>query len=150
MDGDTSTIVTALGVGKDAADRADGNEGGGHSRGRSVPVQPRRRPKGVMPTAVLLLVAEKEGHGYDLAGRLADLGFNPPLDTGGLYRTLRALEGDGFLRSSWDESERGPARRVYQVTRSGRRHLADTMGLLLEEAQLFEGLVARFCSVGEP
>lgn len=90
-----------------------------------------------MSTAVLVLLCERDGHGYDLAGRLTDLGFDP-LDTGGLYRTLRALEADGFVRSSWDGSDRGPARRVYQVTRSGRCHLAWAISALAEEARLLE------------
>ena len=147
-DGAMDAIVTPFSLGEKAGDLVQGMDAGRRSRRRSAPVQPRRRAQGVVPTAVLLLVVEKEGHGYDLAGRLADLGFDP-LDTGGLYRTLRALEGNGFLRSSWDDSSRGPARRVYQVTRSGRRHLACTIRSLLEEAQLLGCLVDRFRAVGQ-
>jgi PadR family transcriptional regulator PadR len=49
---------------------------------------------------------------------------SPPPDAGGLYRLLHGLERDGSLRSSWTENpEGGPARRVYELTDSGRHTL---------------------------
>jgi len=69
----------------------------------------------------LVLLAERESHGYDLAPRLAELGLTP--DRAALYRTLRAMDRRGELRSAWDASSRGPARRVYGLTDEGRRLL---------------------------
>ena len=37
-----------------------------------------------------------------------------------LYRTLRQLEKDGMLQSSWEPGPTGPARRVYCLTEVGR------------------------------
>ena len=108
----------------------------------------RRRPRragGVLSTAVLLLVSEENGHGYDLATRLGVLGFDV-LDPGGLYRILRTLEADGLLRSWWDGSDRGPARRMYELTGSGRSYLARTIDAMVGEARLMDRLVDRFCS----
>jgi DNA-binding PadR family transcriptional regulator len=42
------------------------------------------------------------------------------IDPGFLYRTLRAMEEEGLVRSSWDTSGSGPARRVYTLTDEGR------------------------------
>jgi DNA-binding PadR family transcriptional regulator len=44
-------------------------------------------------------------------------------DPGMLYRTLRQLEELGAVRSAWDTSGRGPARRVYELTAIGRDQL---------------------------
>lgn len=97
----------------------------------------------MLSTAALLLVSEERGHGYDLAARLGELGFEG-LDPGGLYRTLRTLEADGLLRSWWDGSDRGPARRMYELTGAGRSYLAQTIDDMVEEARLMGRLVDRF------
>jgi len=74
-------------------------------------------PRNFLRPCVLLLLREESAHGYDLLQRLRPLGFVRD-DHGGLYRALRALEQDRLVRSSWDESGSGPARRVYRVTRA--------------------------------
>ena len=75
----------------------------------------------VLHTALLVLLAERDSHGYDLAPRLGEFGLAP--DTAAVYRMLRAMEHRGELRSAWDASEHGPARRVYGLTQEGRRRL---------------------------
>jgi PadR family transcriptional regulator, regulatory protein PadR len=105
----------------------------------------RRHPTGELPTAMLLLLSEREGHGYDLLTRLAGLGMEE-VDGGGLYRTLRALEAHGLVGSAWGLSERGPARRVYSLTPVGRAHLARTIHAMSGRARLLGTLVNRFSS----
>jgi DNA-binding PadR family transcriptional regulator len=46
-----------------------------------------------------------------------------------LYRTLRTLEANGYVASTWDAGD-GPARRNYSLTRSGHVHLRDWADLL--------------------
>jgi PadR family transcriptional regulator PadR len=46
------------------------------------------------------------------------------IDMGNLYRILRSLERDGLVDSTWDEDASGPAKRIYVITESGRRVLA--------------------------
>ncbi len=75
-------------------------------------------PRNFIRSCVLLLVAQKSSHGYDLLDRLEDLGVGAT-DPGGLYRTLRAMEREDLLRSSWESSAIGPARRAYQLTDDG-------------------------------
>ena len=48
-----------------------------------------------------------------------------------LYRTLRQLERDGLLLSSWEPGPTGPARRVYTLTDLGRGWL-DSWALTLD------------------
>ena len=79
-------------------------------------------PRNFLRPCILLLLREESAHGYDLLQRLRPLGFVRD-DPGGLYRALRALEQDGLVRSSWDESGSGPDRRVYRVTRAGLEEL---------------------------
>jgi poly-beta-hydroxybutyrate-responsive repressor len=79
-------------------------------------------PKNFLRPCLLLLLREQPAHGYDLLERLRPLGFAGD-DPGGLYRALRALETDGFVRSAWAPSSTGPDRRIYELTRAGTEEL---------------------------
>jgi PadR family transcriptional regulator len=74
--------------------------------------------------AVLLVLRDSPGHGYELLEQLETLMPNERIDMGNLYRILRSLEREGLVASSWDDEAPGPAKRVYVITQSGRRVLA--------------------------
>ena len=67
---------------------------------------------------LLLILRNMTLHGYDLMNRLAEFGINT-VDQGTIYRTLRQLEKDGHVASSWENSDIGPSRRVYSITDLG-------------------------------
>jgi len=68
---------------------------------------------------LLLLLAEKPTHGYELLERLKALPDAPSADRGHLYRTLRRLEEHGLVTSTWQIPQAGPARHTYTLTTSG-------------------------------
>jgi PadR family transcriptional regulator PadR len=76
---------------------------------------------------LLLAIARLGGaHGYQLAQEAQRMAVtHAGLDGGIIYRTLRRLEAAGRVRSSWDTSGSGPARRVYVLTDSGKQHLEE-------------------------
>jgi poly-beta-hydroxybutyrate-responsive repressor len=80
--------------------------------------------RGYIQPRLLLLLAQASAHGYELMEELRSVPDEENLsDPGLIYRTLRQLEVEGFLTSSWDTEVRGPARRVYQITSAGREYL---------------------------
>lgn len=111
----------------------DGNTGGvsvlNPGRGR----QGRRWQEGIgggvnwwlMEGILLLLIAEKPSHGYELMHRLTDFGmyFQGVGQMGNVYRVLSELEMLGFIKSSWNTFGAGPARKVYEITPEGKLHL---------------------------
>jgi PadR family transcriptional regulator, regulatory protein PadR len=74
--------------------------------------------------AVLLVLRDSPGHGYELLEQLQTLMPAERIDMGNLYRILRSLEREGLVDSTWDEQAPGPAKRIYVITQSGRRVLA--------------------------
>ncbi|MBO8167408.1 MAG: PadR family transcriptional regulator [Thermotogae bacterium] len=78
---------------------------------------------------LLLLIAEKPSHGYELSTRLKDFGVMIPGigQMGSLYRILSTLEMSGLVATDWDISEGGPARKVYKITKEGLSFLEDAM-----------------------
>lgn len=77
-----------------------------------------------MPLAawLLLLLRDGESYGWALFERLRDRGIN--VHESLAYRTLRMLDAEGAIASSWEQSHAGPPRRSYRLSRSGRRRLA--------------------------
>lgn len=75
--------------------------------------------------AALLLLSKAPSHGYELWTRLEDVlpKSGLPRGSAGFYRMLRSLEDEGAVVSSWKTSHAGPSRRVYKITRGGRRQL---------------------------
>jgi PadR family transcriptional regulator PadR len=86
-------------------------------------------PRDMLAPFVLLAVSLQRAHGYVIEDYLRALGlFGITMST--LYRTLRQMEKDGFLESTWEPGPTGPARRVYTITDAGRVWLDSSAAML--------------------
>jgi PadR family transcriptional regulator PadR len=79
--------------------------------------------KGVLDMAVLAVVAEEDGYGYDVVRRLRTAGLEEVGDAS-VYGTLRRLYNAGALTSYVVPSEEGPHRKYYSINAQGRDTLA--------------------------
>src|SRR5579859_3059060 len=79
-------------------------------------------PNNWLVPAVLLLLRDLSSYGYDLMKALSGFGF-AMMNPGSLYRMLRQMERDGLVKSNWDTSRQGPARRIYAITDAGEAYL---------------------------
>lgn len=110
-------------------------------------------PQGALPRSflrpcLLLLLKEGAAHGYDLLERLAEFSFR--VDPGGLYRTLRSMEGEGLVVSWWETPVAGPARRTYSLTTEGENWLRLWGGSLRESRRILDRFLLRYeAAVGE-
>jgi PadR family transcriptional regulator PadR len=99
--------------------------------------------KGVLDLAVLAVLREQDGYGYDVLRRLRQAGLDEVGDAS-VYGTLRRLYKAGVLTSYVVPSEEGPHRKYYRLNELGRQRLAEsaktwhsfarTMDSLLDEA----------------
>jgi PadR family transcriptional regulator PadR len=80
--------------------------------------------RGTLETAVLAVVAEQDGYGYDVLRRLRAGGLQDVGDAS-VYGTLRRLYKGGALTSYVMPSDEGPHRRYYGITERGREQLRD-------------------------
>ena len=78
--------------------------------------------KGTLDAAVLAVVAEHDGYGYDVVRRLRSAGLGEIGDAS-VYGTLRRLYRGGALTSYVVPSDEGPHRRYYGITERGREQL---------------------------
>ncbi len=96
--------------------------GHGHGHGESHHGPPGGQVRRFVQPRLLLLLARKPAHGYELIEELDEeegMAIDPAL----LYRTLHHFEATGLVRSAWDTEGRGPARRVYEITDEGVEYL---------------------------
>lgn len=100
-------------------------------------------PKNFLRPCLLLLLREAPAHGYELLDRLRAFGFEGS-DPGGLYRALRKLEGEGLVSSAWQRSGAGPDRRIYELTRPGRKELHRRAKALAETRQMLASFLGRY------
>lgn len=91
------------------------------------------RPKNWLVPVILLTLRNGNSYGYELMERLSAFGVNM-MNPGTLYRTLRQMENNGLMRSKWETSKGGAARRVYSITDAGETCL-DFWAESLEQCQ---------------
>lgn len=75
--------------------------------------------------AILVSLCEQAGSGYELARRFdRSIGYFWPATHQQIYRTLRAMEGDGWVRAATVVQHGRPDKKVYTVSEAGRAELA--------------------------
>lgn len=78
----------------------------------------RQMRKGVLGVAALGALAHAPLHGYALAQEVKDV-TGTAIPEGTLYPLLASFEAAGWVKTRWDTSKPGPARKVYSVTPQG-------------------------------
>jgi PadR family transcriptional regulator, regulatory protein PadR len=84
-----------------------------------------KTPRFLQP-CILLLLHQKSSYGYELMENLKNNNFlETTPDVGAIYRILRKLENQEFVKSSWITKEKGAAKRTYIITTKGKKLLDD-------------------------
>jgi poly-beta-hydroxybutyrate-responsive repressor len=79
----------------------------------------RRVPRLLQPL-ILLILKGKDSYGYELIEKISEFRFHDtPPDVGAIYRNLRGMEKEGWVKSRWDTKGNGPAKRTYRITPQG-------------------------------
>ena len=75
--------------------------------------------------AILSLVAEEPRHGYQIDQVIRERGMREWAEVAfsSIYFVLRKLEREGLIEGLLEETERGPARKVYHATETGKAAL---------------------------
>ena len=95
---------------------------------------------------LLLELAKKPTHGYELIEHLGQEGNTPP-DAGNFYRMLRSLEEEGLVSSTWDTQNTGAARRVYELTAQGRELLHAWAATIHQTQQSLDRFLSEYRSL---
>ena len=96
--------------------------------------------KGVLDVAVLAVLDDRDGYGYDIVRRLRVAGIEDVGDAS-VYGTLRRLYKSGALTSYVVPSDEGPHRKYYALNDAGRALLETSRKTWRTFADAVDGLL---------
>jgi len=100
----------------------------------------------LLEPTLLLLISQKERHGYTLLNDLDQMNMGT-IHPSVIYRTLRGLEGLDWIQSTWDTFEtQGPPRRTYTITDLGKQALINWKQQLVLHQKSIDQLLLLFKS----
>jgi transcriptional regulator len=82
--------------------------------------------QGTLDVLILKTLTLAPMHGWGIAQRIQQLSEEVlQVNQGSLYPALYRLEAKGWIRSDWGNSENNRRAKFYELTRTGRRQLAE-------------------------
>src|ERR1041385_2074719 len=82
--------------------------------------------QGTLDLLILRTLASGEMHGWGISQRLQQISQDVlQVNQGSLYPALYRLEQQGLIEAEWGSSENNRQAKFYQLTRDGRRQLAE-------------------------
>jgi PadR family transcriptional regulator, regulatory protein PadR len=82
--------------------------------------------QGTLEMIVLQLLRAEPTNGYELAQRIETISRDVlTINAGSLYPALYRLEERDLIKATWEESRTGRRVKVYSLTASGRKELAE-------------------------
>jgi transcriptional regulator len=82
--------------------------------------------QGTLDLLILRTLASGEMHGWGISQRLQQVSEDVlKVNQGSLYPALYRLEQQGWIASSWGDSENNRRAKFYRLTRAGRAQLAE-------------------------
>jgi len=97
--------------------------------------------RGLLHLLILKILSKGPLRGVDVRSKLKEeLGLEIPASA--VYTILSMLEERGFITSSWEVEEKGPARKIYRVTEEGLDYLNEALTRLKEYKRVVEYLLS--------
>jgi PadR family transcriptional regulator, regulatory protein PadR len=84
--------------------------------------------KGTLELSLLALLNHKEQYAYDIIHQLSGI-VGPTFKKGTIYPLLSRLQKEQLIESRWQESKKGPPRKYYVLSPSGKQLLHDMVGI---------------------
>src|SRR5262245_7629565 len=82
--------------------------------------------QGTLDLLILKTLANGPMHGWGISVRIQDVSDDVlQVNQGSLYPALHRLEQQGLIEAEWGASDNNRQAKFYQLTRSGRKQLAD-------------------------
>jgi len=95
-----------------------------------------------MQFLILRVVYEKSTYGYEITKKIEEISKGRhKIKSGTMYTTLRRMEQEGLLNSSWQKSKDGPDKRTYRVTKKGERYLKKWLESIIERKKMIDKMV---------
>ncbi|MDR0935132.1 MAG: PadR family transcriptional regulator [Oscillospiraceae bacterium] len=81
--------------------------------------------KGLLEMCVIFTIRDKTMYGYDIMKQMRQ--YFPDVNESTFYAILRRLNSEGYARITLGEESKGPTRKYYSITESGREYLNNAL-----------------------
>jgi PadR family transcriptional regulator, regulatory protein PadR len=100
--------------------------------------------QGTLDMLILKTLQWGPQHGYGIVQALrANSGEMLQIETGSLYPALHRLERQGWVRSDWKQTESNQRAKVYRITATGKKQLADDLSRWQRIVQAVTSIIDR-------
>lgn len=99
----------------------------------------------IIHACLLCQLKEGSNYGYNLMPKLSSFGIEEEdINISTLYRTLKKLEDSNLIESSWEESESGPNKKIYSITKEGIIELDHIILFIKKRKEMLEKVLNRY------
>jgi PadR family transcriptional regulator, regulatory protein PadR len=92
---------------------------------------------------ILRVIVEKPTYGYDIIQKIEKISYGRhKIKTGTMYTTLRRMEQEQLLTSTWKKNTSGPDQREYSATKQGEAYLKNYLEMIIERKKMIDGMAA--------
>lgn len=90
---------------------------------------------------ILRVLYEQPTYGYDIIQKIETLSYGRhKIKSGTMYTTLRRMEQETLIKSSWKKNTQGPDQRQYTVTQQGKQYLKHYLEIIIERKKMIDGM----------
>jgi poly-beta-hydroxybutyrate-responsive repressor len=91
---------------------------------------------------ILRTICEKPTYGYELIKSIENISNGKHIvKPGTMYTTLRRMEKEGIIKSTWEDNNSGPKSRVYKITKKGENYLKSWLEFVIERKKMIDKMV---------
>ena len=92
-----------------------------------------------MQFLILRIVYEKSSYGYEIIKKIEEVSDGRhKIESGAMYTILRRMEQNEVVISSWKKSKDGPDKRMYKVTKKGKKYLKAWLETIIERKNMID------------
>jgi len=91
---------------------------------------------------ILRVIFETPTYGYNIIQKIEEISYGRhKIKSGIMYTTLRRMEKENLLKSTWKKSKSGPNQREYHTTRKGKEYLKNYLEIIIERKKMIDRMV---------
>lgn len=88
---------------------------------------------------ILRVIYEKPTYGYNIIKKIEEISYGRhAIKSGTMYTTLRRMENEKLLQSSWKRSKSGPDTREYRATKQGIQYLKTYLEMIIQRKTMID------------
>jgi PadR family transcriptional regulator, regulatory protein PadR len=88
---------------------------------------------------ILRVIFQAPTYGYEIIQKIEEMSYGRhKIKSGTMYTTLRRMEKENLIISSWKQNKSGPNKREYHATKQGKEYLKNYLEIIIERKKMID------------